>query len=1307
LPEEMAAIQRVARIITTTLDIDQVYERFAAEVKKLVDFDRMVINVVIHDAGTFSPTYQAGTHWDARKPGAVIPLDKTLTGMIVKTGRSYRREDIAQGDSFPGDSGRLSSGLRSALLVPLRNKGQITAVLHILSRRVGEYGDREQAILERLADQIASAVENAELYRHLQTSTDEKAVVHEVARIITSTLDIEQVYERFAAEAKKLVDFDRMTISFINPDAGTFSVKLLSGVQLQGREAGAVVPIEGNVFERVLRTGRPHLREDIRAGEGFALDAARLRAGLRSSLAVPLFDKGRTMGTLTVHSNRVCAYGPREQAILERLADQIAPAVENSRLYDRLQASAEEKAVVDEVARIITSTLDIGQVYEKFAAEMKKLVDFDRVAISVIDHDGATFTPAYMSGVPWEGREVGAVVPLEGSLIERVLLTGWTLLREDLGAGDSFSGDAARLKAGLRTSISVPLFSKDRIGGTLHLLSRRVGTYGPHEQAILERMADQIAPAVENAWLYDQLQTGTEEKAVVDEIARIITSTLDIDQVYERFADEVKKLVDFDRINLSLINRDAGTYTIKYLHGLAQPGRRAGDVVALQGTQTEQVMVSGEALITKYVADGTRYPADPALLKLGLSSRILLPLISKGTVIGTLALHSRRTSAYGAREKTVLRRLVDQIAPAVENAQIYHDLGGRLKELDCLYWISTTSQEQEISLEELLQRACEFLPSGWQYPEISCSRIVLDTRKFKTENFNETVWLQAAEIVAGGDRRGSVEVYYLEERPRRYEGPFLREERKLIDAVAQQLGQTIERRQVSHALQESEARYKDLYEEAPIAYLSVDPKGRVLRANRKAAELFGYPEDRLTGLSAFDLYADTPAGQDKAREMFERFVSGKEIRSEAVEYRRPDGRHFWGSLSVQPIVDAGGKVIASRSTVEDITERKSLQEQLVRSQKMEVFGQLAGGVAHDFNNLLTPLLGFSEMAAEALAAGEPMADYIDQVRDAAKRASRLTQQLLAFSRRQTIEPTFVNLNDLVANTERMLRRLIGEDIELELRPAPDLGIVKVDTGQMEQVLVNLFVNARDAMPRGGKLTIETANVALDPGSAPELAPLTAGEYVKLSVSDTGVGMDEVVKAHLFEPFFTTKEPGKGTGLGLATCDGILKENGGGIRVRSEPGLGAIFDILLPRVEGVVAPVAEDRRSRKPPGGAETVLLVEDEPAVRFLAAEVLRRQGYTVLEAANGEEALRVGHEHGGDEIALLLTDVVMPQMGGRELADCLEPLLPRMKVLFTSGFLEESNLQDEAIAPGISFMPKPFTPTELTRKVRAVLDRP
>ena len=384
-------------------------------------------------------------------------------------------------------------------------------------------------------------------------------------------------------------------------------------------------------------------------------------------------------------------------------------------------------------------------------------------------------------------------------------------------------------------------------------------------------------------------------------------------------------------------------------------------------------------------------------------------------------------------------------------------------------------------------------------------------------------------------------------------------------------------------------------------------------------------------------------------------------------------------------------------------ERERAEEGLRQSQKMDAIGQLAGGVAHDFNNLLTAILGYSELLASRPAVESLAREEIGEIRTAAERAAALTRQLLAFSRKQVLEPVVLRVNDLVANLEKMLGRVIGEDVDLVSRLDRSVGNVRVDPGQLEQVIVNLVVNARDAMPRGGKLTIETANADLDEAYAQRHAAIRPGRYVMVAVSDTGTGMDEATAGRVFEPFFTTKETGKGTGLGLSTVYGIVKQSGGNIWVYSEPGKGTTFKVYLPRVEDVVTEGAPRLADSSPARGTETILLVEDEEAVRTLSRRILEKHGYRVLEAGSGPAALEVLRAV-TERVHMLLTDLVMPDMTGTELASRLKADHPEIRVLFMSGYTDDAVVRSGLLEPGRAFLQKPFTPVVLLRKVREVL---
>jgi PAS domain S-box-containing protein len=509
-----------------------------------------------------------------------------------------------------------------------------------------------------------------------------------------------------------------------------------------------------------------------------------------------------------------------------------------------------------------------------------------------------------------------------------------------------------------------------------------------------------------------------------------------------------------------------------------------------------------------------------------------------------------------------------------------------------------------------------------------------------------------------------------------------------------------ERRRSEQALQRSQARYRAIVEDQTELVCRWTSDGRLTFFNDTYRRCAGRTPDELMGAQFMALPLSTLPSREQPVVSFEQQVA------------LPSGEVRWQHWTTRAILDASGRTVEFQSVGQDTTERKRAElalrrseEQLRHAQKMEAVGRLAGGVAHDFNNLLTVITGRGEMLLRGLEGDQRLRRHAECIQETGGRATELVRQLLAFSRKQRLTPKVLDLNAVVAGMERMLRRLIGEHIELKGRYEADLWRVKADPGQLEQVIVNLVVNARDAMPDGGVLTLETGNVELDAAFAESHLGASPGPHVLLAVTDTGVGIDAETRSHLFEPFFTTKGPGKGTGLGLATVYGIVKQSGGHVSVDSEPGQGARFGVYLPRVDAPIDPPPPAAAGAPPSGGSETILLVEDQEEVRALAREVLQVSGYRVLEAANGPAAVAEATRHAG-QIDLLLTDVVMPQMNGRELADRLGRVRPEMGVLYMSGYSDGALVARGALDARAPLLPKPFTSDVLATRVREFLDR-
>jgi len=808
-----------------------------------------------------------------------------------------------------------------------------------------------------------------------------------------------------------------------------------------------------------------------------------------------------------------------------------------------------------------------------------------------------------------------------------------------------------------------------------------------------------------------------QENAIMAEIGRIISSTLNIDEVYGRFAEEVRKLISFDRIAINLIHSEDHTLTVAYTTGVEIPERFHGDTVLLTGTFTEEVMRTRTSqLIQEEKEIASRFPGLLLSLKIGLRSMLSVPLISKDQVIGVLHLRTTKPNAYTEKDLKLAERVGHQIAGAIANAQLFAE---RKQAEEAL---QTERQRFQILSEhapfgmlvidkdgtfryinpkfrELFGYHLKDIPDGkpWfrkAYPDPAYRHNVI------------SAWINDLKIFAPGEKR-----------PRVYTVTCKDGTEKIVNFIPVQLetGENLvtceditEHMRFEETLRESEERYRTLFEGSKDAVYITTQEGRFVDFNQAFLDLFTYSKEDLVLLHAQETYAH-PEDRHKFQQEIEKkgFVSDYE-----VKLQKKDKKEMDCLLTASVRRDNDGTILGYQGILRDITERKraeqemkALEEQLRQSQKMEAIGRLAGGIAHDFNNMLTIIKGYSQLSLSELKEDQPLRENLEGIQKATDRATGLIRKILAFSRRQVMEMKVLDLNILLIDLDKLLRRIIGEDIELVTVLAEDLGRVKVDPGQVEQVILNLAVNAKDAMLNGGKLTIETANAQLDEAYARSHIAVIPGHYVMLSMSDTGVGMSPEVKERIFEPFFTTKDKDKGTGLGLSTVYGIVKQSGGNIWVYSEPSQGTTFKIYLPREEEPLEEIRKKRVEEKLPHGSETVLVVEDEEELRKLAVQILQKQGYKVLEAPQGDEALLISQKYEGP-IHLLITDVVMPGMSGRDLSERLTPLRPEIKTLYMSGHTNSAIIHHGVLEPGVNLLQKPFTPETLVRKVHGVLTK-
>lgn len=653
-----------------------------------------------------------------------------------------------------------------------------------------------------------------------------------------------------------------------------------------------------------------------------------------------------------------------------------------------------------------------------------------------------------------------------------------------------------------------------------------------------------------------------------------------------------------------------------------------------------------------------------------------------------------------------LRDVTDERQAREEVETLRHDLGERVKELALIHETARILQDNSQSVPEVFDKVLDRIPPAMQFPEVTMARLTFGKHQRQTSGYVETPWTLSADFVAGDGVSGRVEIAYREAIPGATDDPFLPEERRLIDSLTEMLKTFFSVRRVSGALDRSEQLLALALRGADMGLWDWSVASGSVNLDRRGAEMLGFPDERSS--CDIDELIDRFHAEDRegVRVRIRNYLAGEDpfFEAEGRIAAGDDGEATWVLSRGQNVAKTGERDAARIvGTLLDITERKKTEElgqQLLRIQKMEAVGRLAGGVAHDFNNVLTVISGYSELLLAQFVGEDDLQHDLQEIHQASTRGANLTRQLLAFSRMQVLQPEILDLGEVILSLEKMIRRLIGEDVETIVTGTEDLWPLEADRGQLDQILMNLVVNARDAMPDGGRLTIAASNVVLDddfvrahPGSSP-------GPHVHLRVSDTGTGMDEETQARLFEPFFTTKERDKGTGLGLSTVYGIVKQSGGSIYVDSELGKGTHFDIYLPRCEGEPSrshEAATPTRTSGPPNEL-TILLVEDDQLLRPLLKRVLQAQEWEVLDARNAAEALLLLEQRGGD-VEVLLTDVIMPYMSGVELARRAREHWPKLNIIYMTGYLDRFASEFE-ITDGM-ILSKPFTPAVLVETIR------
>jgi PAS domain S-box-containing protein len=1152
------------------------------------------------------------------------------------------RAEIALGE---GDE-RLYVGLR---LTPVRDRqgqliGRLVVLRDITTRKRTElalqkaHSELEQRVEERTAELSetnlelrAEVAERKQAENALQRRTDELEALRQMALDVTAQLDLNTLLHSIVARAVELLDSRAGSLSVYRPDSNVLEVMASTGIDAE--IVGTTLSPGEGLAGQVWQSGKPVAVDDYRSWEGKAATYDSLDS--RAVVGVPIRwgpagAGGENLGVLDVVSDTPGAYSASDAELLSLFATQAAIAMENARLFQAQHEQHRFAEAMREAAQAMATSLDINEILRLILKQMGGVLAYDSASI-IIFREGRA--PDLIVGLGYgddqfTSQESGELLQ-DSPILTRMAEDLQPVVCDDVRELDDWIWVPGAEH--VRSWLSIPLVARDRMIGALMADHSEKAFFGDRDLEIAQSLARQAAQAIENARLYKSEQRQAMEAAAVSAIAQALNATTDLKSVFQAVAHHLGLVVDLDRLSIALLDEGHKQFTVYAL--AAQDGGPLAPGVTLPLTETSAAedIVAGRPHLTPDLSTELDRAAESALHESGLRSRLNLPMVLGGRTIGTLNLSSYRHHAFSQDQLPLLTQVADAVAAAVQNARLYEETIRRNRELSLLNRVIAASAASQ-DIEAILETACQELSQ------------ILDLS-------------HAVAGLVSNDRSEATVVAEAE-----------------TDNLPSLLGLTI-------PLTKTSAFEILLVLKEPLVVKDVQATSQ-LDTIRTVAIGLGVASVMLVPLLVEgEVLGGLILGDSEPRSFSDDEVSLVQRMAEQLS----------GALA--------------RARLEE--ERRGLEHQLQQALRMEALGRLAGGIAHDINNLLTITQLSTQLMQRQLHDKDPLLEHVRQIEETGERATRLIKQLLSFSSRDIIEPRPVTLNDVVGEMSPMLRRVIGEDIQLTVSLADDLWTVRADPSQIEQVIVNLALNARDAMPEGGALTIETANVVIEESFAAAHVDAQPGEHVLLTFGDTGMGMDDEVQAHIFEPFFTTKDAGKGTGLGLATVFGTITQSGGYIHVDSEIGRGTCFKIYLPRVLDAAPP--ESPRPRPPiveevPHGTETILVVEDEAAVRDTAIQVLQSYGYRVLAATNGVEALEVAEQHEGP-IHLLLSDVVMPHMSGVELEAKLRSQRPEMQVVFMSGYTPSTIARHGMFDGSVALLPKPFSLEDLVHKVRTALD--
>ncbi len=1012
----------------------------------------------------------------------------------------------------------------------------------------------------------------------------------------------------------------------------------------------------------VLRKGSLEWVADISAEPRFLRASEAAGAGLRSIVMAPVAARSETLGVIEFYGAHPFPRDEHLALVLEYVATQLGRVFERDQAERRLESRAREQMVQAELSRKAVDVVNLDEFLAVTVPRVEDMLPGCRSVVLEATPDASALRLRTRTDTPGAyGWEQPIPCASEGDLGHAMLYSD--LLRIDLIAPHTWKG-AESLSGHVGSAIAATIRLRNEVFGTLVAYSPHHRNFSRNETTFLRGVANVVAAAAEHSTAFHQLQLlGTAVTQSQDSIT-ITDSQLDLPGPRILFVNPA-------------FTRNTG-YRIEEVLGMS-PRILQGEnsdpqfLREMHRSLREGKSVHGEMI--NYRKNGTEFWVEIQISPLRNAA---------GEITHFVAVQRDITERRIADER--LRESEAMLGAAQRQAHL-----GSWE----LEFHSPELEKAKLSWSDEVFRIFGFQPGGVELTQQTFfGRVHPDDRAMVKEVFENARREHSEYRIDHRIIRGDGVQRIVHE-----QATFLYDETGDLVKVLGTVQDITERKQAEEEVRHWKERYETLIRASGHIIFDWDITTGRRTYGGDTERMLRWPPDGLG--QALEEWIALIHPEDRAHfeHELDRQIAGKETIETEYRLRRGDNSYITVKDTGYPVRDENGNMTRILGSVADISSQRELEVQLRRSQKMEAFGKLAGGVAHDFNNLLMVITGYNEVALSDTAPNDPRREYLQEVARAANRASTLTSQLLAFSRQQKLQPRVVNLNEVLRDTSKMLARLIGEDIEMRIEAAEDLGNTKADVGQIEQVLMNLAVNARDAMPGGGIITMSTRNARIEAENAP--GPVPAGEYILLEVADTGMGMSPEVQARIFEPFFTTKAPGQGTGLGLATCYGIVKQSGGEIAVQSKVGAGTTFQIFLPRVYEARKSYDIPLGPGELPTGSQTILIVEDELTVRAIMRSILQRLKYTVLEAANGAEAMRILLTPGTTPPDLLMTDVVMPEMGGRELAHRTLALFPDIRIIFISGYPTAAN---EELLPGSCFLEKPFSPKTLAETVGRML---